>query len=129
MPKKIKKKALKKTKVKKAKVFKSNRTSSKFKWVYNFEDTPRLNTQSLKNLLGGKGANLSEMIRIKLPVPPGFTITTEACNEYYNLKKKYRNNKLSGFELLPSLIKVAKKNLPKSVNVHKVDITKRIGNL
>ncbi|MDC0954366.1 pyruvate, phosphate dikinase [Pelagibacteraceae bacterium] len=40
-------------------------------------------------MLGGKGANLSEMIRIKLPVPPGFTITTEACNEYYNLKQKY----------------------------------------
>ena len=89
MPKKIKKKALKKTKVKIAKVSKSKKASSKFKWVYNFEDTPRLNTQSLKNLLGGKGANLSEMIRIKLPVPPGFTITTEACNEYYNLKQKY----------------------------------------
>ena len=44
----------------------------------------------------------------------------------YNLKKKYRNNKLSGFELLPSLIKAAKKNLPKSVNIHKVDITKKI---
>jgi len=44
----------------------------------------------------------------------------------YNLKKKYRDNKLSGFELLPSLIKVAKKNLPKSINVHKVDITKKI---
>ena len=89
MPKKIKKKALKKTKVKKAKVSKSKKASSKFKCVYNFDDTPRLNTQSLKNLLGGKGANLSEMIRIKLPVPPGFTITTEACNEYYNLKQKY----------------------------------------
>ena len=41
MPKKIKKKALKKTKVKKAKVSKSKKASSKFKWVYNFEDTPR----------------------------------------------------------------------------------------
>src|SRR5210317_1998901 len=89
MPKKIKKKALKKTKVKKAKVSKSKKTSTKFKWVYNFEDTPRLNTQSLKNLLGGKGANLSEMIRIKLPVPPGFTITTAACNEFYKLDQNY----------------------------------------
>ncbi|MDC1256634.1 pyruvate, phosphate dikinase [Pelagibacteraceae bacterium] len=89
MPKKTTKKPLKKTKAKKTMVSVGKKTSSKFKWVYNFEDTPRLNTQSLKNLLGGKGANLSEMIRIKLPVPPGFTITTEACNEYYNLKQKY----------------------------------------
>jgi len=44
----------------------------------------------------------------------------------YNLKKKYRDNKLSGFEILPSLIKVAKKNLPKSINLYKVDITKKI---
>ena len=44
----------------------------------------------------------------------------------YNLKKNYRNNKLSGFEILPSLIKVAKKNIPKSINIHKVDITKKI---
>ena len=44
----------------------------------------------------------------------------------YNLKKKYRNNKLSGFEILPSLIKVAKKNLPKCINLYRVDITKKI---
>ena len=44
----------------------------------------------------------------------------------YNLKKRYINNKLSGFEILPSLIKVLKKNLPKSINIHKVDITKKI---
>ena len=58
-------------------------------WVYNFEDTPKGDKQSLKNLLGGKGANLSEMIRIKLPVPPGFTITTAACNEFYKLNQTY----------------------------------------
>ena len=44
----------------------------------------------------------------------------------YNLNKKYKHNKLSGFELLTSLIKVAKKNLPESINIHKVDITKKI---
>ena len=44
----------------------------------------------------------------------------------YNLNKKYKNNKLSGFELLPSLIKVTKKNLPASVNIYKIDITKKI---
>ena len=42
----------------------------------------------LKNLLGGKGANLAEMIKIGLPVPPGFTISTEACNEFYKRNKK-----------------------------------------
>ena len=59
------------------------------KWVYNFEDTPQADKTSLKNLLGGKGANLSEMIRIGLPVPPGFTITTSACNEFYKLDQNY----------------------------------------
>ncbi|MDC3027874.1 methyltransferase domain-containing protein [Candidatus Pelagibacter sp.] len=44
----------------------------------------------------------------------------------YNLKKKYKVNKLTGFEVLPSLIKAAKRNLPKSINIHKVDITKKI---
>jgi pyruvate,orthophosphate dikinase len=43
----------------------------------------------LKNLLGGKGANLAEMTSLGLPVPPGFTITTEACNEYYSLGKEF----------------------------------------
>ena len=48
------------------------------KWVYDFEE----GDASQKNLLGGKGANLAEMTNIGLPVPPGFTITTEACNAY-----------------------------------------------
>ena len=50
------------------------------KYVYNFNE----GKASMKDLLGGKGANLAEMSNIGLPVPPGFTITTEACNEYYN---------------------------------------------
>ncbi|HRU41139.1 MAG TPA: pyruvate, phosphate dikinase, partial [Candidatus Diapherotrites archaeon] len=50
------------------------------KYVYNFKE----GKASMKGLLGGKGANLAEMTNIGLPVPPGFTITTEACNEYYN---------------------------------------------
>jgi pyruvate, orthophosphate dikinase len=50
------------------------------KYVYNFKE----GKASMKDLLGGKGANLAEMSNIGLPVPPGFTITTEACNEYYN---------------------------------------------
>ncbi|MDH7574122.1 MAG: PEP/pyruvate-binding domain-containing protein, partial [Clostridia bacterium] len=42
-----------------------------------------------KNLLGGKGAGLAEMTRIGLPVPPGLTITTEACKEYYALNRQF----------------------------------------
>ncbi len=53
------------------------------KLVYAFEE----GSKDLKNLLGGKGANLSEMTNIGLPVPPGFTLSTEACNEYYKKGK------------------------------------------
>jgi pyruvate,orthophosphate dikinase len=49
------------------------------KYVYNFEE----GSADMKYVLGGKGANLAEMTRLGLPVPPGFTITTGACNEYY----------------------------------------------
>ena len=53
------------------------------KRVYLFEEGDK----SMRNLLGGKGANLAEMTKIGLPVPPGFTITTETCNEYYANQK------------------------------------------
>ena len=43
----------------------------------------------MKNLLGGKGANLAEMNRLGMPVPPGFTITTEVCNLYYKNERKH----------------------------------------
>ena len=52
--------------------------------IYAFEDADSKN----RMLLGGKGAGLSEMTRLKLPVPPGFTITTEVCNKYYENGKK-----------------------------------------
>ena len=45
------------------------------KYVYTFDE----GKAEMKNLLGGKGANLSEMTRLKIPVPPGYVITTEAC--------------------------------------------------
>ena len=51
---------------------------TKLKPVYAFEDANSKN----RMLLGGKGAGLSEMTRLKLPVPPGFTITTQVCNQY-----------------------------------------------
>ncbi len=56
--------------------------------VYFFGGEKADGDESMKNLLGGKGANLAEMCRIKIPVPAGFTITTEVCTEYYNHKGK-----------------------------------------
>ena len=53
------------------------------KIIYTFGGGEAEGYMGMKNLLGGKGANLAEMCRLKLPVPPGFTITTEVCNEYY----------------------------------------------
>ncbi|EBX4817093.1 pyruvate, phosphate dikinase, partial [Salmonella enterica subsp. enterica serovar Newport] len=59
------------------------------KWVYTFGDGAAEGGARDKNLLGGKGANLAEMCSLGLPVPPGFTITTEACNWYYANGKAY----------------------------------------
>ncbi|MER8701703.1 pyruvate, phosphate dikinase [Mesorhizobium sp. M1273] len=53
------------------------------KWVYTFGDGAAEGRAGDRNLLGGKGANLAEMCSLGLPVPPGFTITTEVCNAYY----------------------------------------------
>lgn len=58
------------------------------KYVYTFGDIHSEGEASLKELLGGKGANLAEMSRIGVPVPPGFTITTEACTHYYEKGRK-----------------------------------------
>ena len=49
------------------------------KWVYMFTE----GNADMRNLLGGKGANLAEMTNLGLPVPQGFTVTTEACTQYY----------------------------------------------
>jgi pyruvate, orthophosphate dikinase len=56
---------------------------SKVKRVYSFGKKTAEGKAEMKNLLGGKGANLAEMCLLELPVPAGFTITTDACNEYY----------------------------------------------
>src|SRR5437762_2925631 len=58
-------------------------------YVYNFGDGKADGDGSMKPLLGGKGANLAEMTRIGLPVPPGFTITTEVCTYFYAHKRTY----------------------------------------
>ncbi|MCM1465867.1 MAG: pyruvate, phosphate dikinase [Bacteroidales bacterium] len=54
------------------------------KWVYKFKE----GNADMRNLLGGKGANLAEMTNLGLPIPQGFTITTEACTDYYNNKEQ-----------------------------------------
>lgn len=59
------------------------------KWVYSFGDGSAEGSASERNLLGGKGANLAEMSNLGLPVPPGFTLTTEVCNFYYAHDKSY----------------------------------------
>ncbi|WP_143323404.1 PEP/pyruvate-binding domain-containing protein, partial [Candidatus Pelagibacter communis] len=58
------------------------------KLIYNFNSKALKKTKYPKNILGGKGANLSEMGRIGLPVPPGFTISTNVCELFYKNKKK-----------------------------------------
>ena len=59
------------------------------KWVYFFGNKKAEGRAEQKNLLGGKGANLHEMTRLGIPVPAGFTITTEACIHYTSNKKQY----------------------------------------
>ena len=59
------------------------------KYVYFFGAGKAEGTKEMKSLLGGKGANLAEMSSLGLPVPPGFTITTEVCDQYYKLDRKW----------------------------------------
>ena len=56
------------------------------KWVYKFSE----GNASMRNLLGGKGANLAEMTGLGMPIPQGFTVTTEACTDYYASSRKIR---------------------------------------
>ncbi len=62
------------------------------KWVYSFGAGDNEGGAEMRNLLGGKGANLAEMASIGLPVPPGFTITTEVCTAFYDNGNKYPEN-------------------------------------
>src|SRR5690554_668762 len=59
------------------------------KWVYFFGGGQTDGQESERNLVGGKGANLAEMVAIGIPVPPGFTITTEACVEFYSNNEQW----------------------------------------
>ena len=73
------------------------------KYVYMFSE----GNKDMKNLLGGKGANLAEMTSIGLPVPRGFTVTTEACTNYYESGKKISEDiKNEIFDKLSELEKI-----------------------
>src|SRR3989339_166689 len=76
------------------------------KYVYFFGKGHADGNEKMKNLLGGKGANLAEMVKIGLPVPAGFTLSTEVCTVYYKNKKKYP--KELNKQVIDSLKKVEK---------------------
>src|SRR6202042_3260527 len=78
-----------KAKPTKAKAAKSAAKPAKGKWVYAFGGGKAAGRASMRNLLGGKGAGLAEMASLGLPVPPGFTITTEVCTYFYDHGKTY----------------------------------------
>ncbi|KXG78502.1 Pyruvate, phosphate dikinase [Fervidicola ferrireducens] len=83
------------------------------KYVYKFNE----GRASMKNLLGGKGANLAEMMHIGLPVPPGFTVTTEACTRYYQEGGKIPGEVIEQvFEALESLEETTGKKFGSSDN-------------
>src|SRR3984893_11559069 len=65
------------------------KTPVKGKWVYSFGDGTAEGSGSMRDLLGGKGAGLAEMASLGLPVPPGFTITTDVCTYFYANRKTY----------------------------------------
>ena len=80
------------------------------KRVYTFGNGLAEGNASMRNLLGGKGANLAEMNLIGIPVPPGFTITTEVCGEYYSLGRE------KVIELLKAEVQAAVKNIETLMN-------------
>ena len=70
------------------------------KWVYMFTE----GNATMRNLLGGKGANLAEMTSLGLPVPQGFTVTTEACTQYYEDGRKI-NDEIMG-QIMDAIVKL-----------------------
>ncbi len=68
------------------------------KVVFSFDDKSAKKLKNKKNILGGKGANLGEMGRLGLPVPPGFTITTDVCDLFYKNKKKLSKSVIKNIE-------------------------------
>src|SRR5205823_3904675 len=91
MSKKLLRRGLRRISKKRPASKKSGRSAkpAKSRYVYYFGDGFADGTGKMKPLLGGKGANLAEMTRIGLPVPPGFTITTEVCSYFYAHNRSY----------------------------------------
>jgi len=71
----------------------------KLKYVYFFGGGKSEGNTKMKNLLGGKGSNLAEMAKLGIPVPAGFTITTEACIKFYENNKKYPQSMMEQIEI------------------------------
>ena len=72
------------------------------KWVYMFKE----GNATMRNLLGGKGANLAEMTSLGLPVPQGFTVTTEACTQYYEDGRQINDEIMS--QIMEAMTKLEK---------------------
>ena len=85
------------------------------KLILNFNSKKSKSIKNPKNFLGGKGANLSEMGRMGLPVPPGFTISTKVCEIFYKDKKKLNNNLIS--------------QIKKELKIIEKDVSKKFGDL
>ncbi len=85
------------------------------KLILNFNSKDSKKIENPKNLLGGKGANLSEMGRMGLPVPPGFTISTKACEIFYKDKQKLNKNLIS--------------QIKKELKIIEKDVSKKFGDL
>ena len=81
------------------------------KVIFSFDDKSVKKLKNKKNILGGKGANLGEMGRLGLPVPPGFTISTKVCDIFYKNKKKLPNKIIINIE--SELKKIEKKTKKK----------------
>ena len=85
------------------------------KIIFSFDDKSATKLKDKKNILGGKGANLAEMGKLGLPVPPGFTITTEVCHLFYKNKKKLPTEVVKSIALeLKAIEKKTKKKLIKT---------------
>ncbi len=87
------------------------------KWVYSFGGGKSEGRSDMRNLLGGKGANLAEMANLGLPVPPGFTIPTAVCNYYYDNKNSYpKELKAQVEKALETVGKITKKTFGDNKN-------------
>ena len=95
---------------------------SEQKWVYMFSE----GSESMRNLLGGKGAGSAEMTLAGMPVPPGFTITTEACLEYFQIPGNLPDELAA--ELTAELEKDTTGDFPRELADRIQDFSRRLGN-